>query len=87
MGRTYVIRNEPARASALNRSMIQEYPDFPLGHWFLGLSLLADGKQDAARLEIKEALKLGYRCANADEESMVKKLLGEQEYGEAIKSK
>ena len=49
LGRTYILRNEPRRAVELNETMVRSYPDFALGHWFLGLSLIADNVQERAQ--------------------------------------
>jgi O-antigen ligase len=74
LGRTYVLRNEAPRAVELNKRMVSDYPAYPLAHWFLGLSLIADGKRDEARREIQKAFDLGFRFRNAGEENVVKDL-------------
>jgi len=74
LGRTYVLRNEAPRAVELNKRMVSDYPAYPLAHWFLGLSLIADGKRDEAKREIQKAFDLGFRFRNAGEENAVKDL-------------
>ena len=74
LGRTYVLRNEAPRAVDLNKRMVSDYPAYPLAHWFLGLSLIADGKRDEARQEIQKALNLGFKYRNTSEENVVKDL-------------
>jgi tetratricopeptide (TPR) repeat protein len=62
LGRTYLILNQPARAVELNRRMLQD-EDFPLGHWYLGLSLLQNGQRDEAKKEIRKAVEMGYQLS------------------------
>jgi tetratricopeptide (TPR) repeat protein len=78
LGRSYVIRNESGRAVELNRRMLQD-ADFPLGHWFLGLSLLQNNQRDEAMKEIRKAIEMGYQLNAADTKTL-KDLLGEKEY-------
>ena len=84
LGRTYILRNEPRRAVELNETMVKSYPDFALGHWFLGLSLIADNAQERAQVEIKQALQLGYKFRNDEERGVVKQLFGEKAFNELI---
>jgi O-antigen ligase len=84
LGRTYILRNEPRRAVELNEAMVKSYPDFALGHWFLGLSLIADNAQERARTEIKQALQMGYKFRNDEERNVVKQLFGEKAFHELI---
>lgn len=74
LGRTYVLRNDAPRAVELNKRMVSDYPAYPMAHWFLGLSLIADGKRDEARREIQKAFDLGFKFRNAGEENVVKDL-------------
>lgn len=85
LGRTYVIRNEPGRAVELNKRMLQN-ADFPLGHWFLGLSLLEDNQRVEAKKEIRKAIDMGYQL-NATEVGTLKNLFGEKEFSELIAGK
>ena len=64
--------------------MVKSYPDFALGHWFLGLSLIADNAQERARAEIKQALQMGYKFRNDEERNVVKQLFGEKAFNELI---
>jgi O-antigen ligase len=80
LGRTYILRGQAARAVQLNRQMVSDYPDYPLGRWFLGLSLLADNQREEARKEIQQAFELGFRFRNSGEENVVKELFGETGY-------
>jgi O-antigen ligase len=80
LSRTYVIRNESARAVELSRRMLQD-ADFPIGHWYLGLSLLQDKQYDEAKKEITKAIAMGYRLNAADTKTL-KSLLGEKDYSE-----
>jgi tetratricopeptide (TPR) repeat protein len=84
LGRTYILRNEPRRAVELNETMVKSHPDFALGHWFLGLSLIADNAQERARAEIKQALQMGYKFRNDEERNVVKQLFGEKAFNELI---
>ena len=84
LGRTYILRNEPRRAVELNETMVKNYPDFALGHWFLGLSLIADNAQERARAEIKQALQMGYKFRSDEERNVVKQLFGEKAFNELI---
>jgi O-antigen ligase len=80
LGRTLILANKAAEAIALNRQMISEYPDFPIAHWFLGLSLLAADQRDEARLEIAKAIKMGYKFQNSREVETVKKYFSGTEF-------
>ena len=80
LGRTLILANKAGEAIALNRQMISEYPDFPIAHWFLGLSLLAADQRDEARLEIAKAIKMGYKFQNNREVETVKKYFSETEF-------
>ncbi len=79
LGRTYVIANRPADAVALNRKMVQEYPNLALAHWFLGLSLISDNHIEEAKLELQNAFSLGYKFQNTKEEETLRTLFGEEE--------
>jgi tetratricopeptide (TPR) repeat protein len=78
LGRTYLLTGNPARAVQLNRRAVANYPAFPLAHWFLGLSLIADGKPQEARQEIRKAVDLGYRFRTPAEADVVKALFGDE---------
>ncbi len=80
LARTYVIAGEPRKAVELNRRMVEADPDFGLGHWFLGLSLMADNQRDNARREIQRALEAGYRFQSPQEMEAVKSLFSESEF-------
>ncbi len=80
LGRTYILRGNAEQAVDLNRKVVSDYPDYELGHWFLGLSLIADAKRDEAKEEIRRAFELGFSVRNAGEESAVKGLFGEYGY-------
>jgi tetratricopeptide (TPR) repeat protein len=87
LGRTYVIKGEARRAVELNRSMVEEFPGFPLAHWFLGLSLLADTQNDLAKVEITKAIGLGYKFQNSSEADTVRQLFGETGFNELTSGK
>lgn len=73
LGRTYIIKNQAARAVELNRRMLQD-ADFPLGHWLLGLSLLQDNQREEAKQEILKAVKSGYQLSARDRETLTQQL-------------
>lgn len=85
LGRTYIIKGEAAKAVEINRRMVQEYPDFALGHWFLGLSYLSNSQHDEARSEIHNALQKGYRFQNEEEAKTVKPLFDAKEFASFVK--
>jgi tetratricopeptide (TPR) repeat protein len=72
LGRTYVLREEPARAIELNRGMVTDVPGFAVGHWFLGLSLIAAGEMEEGKREILQSKEMGYRLSPSELESMRK---------------
>jgi len=76
LGRTYVLAGKPQMAIDLNRSMIDQYPDLPRAHWLLGLALLANEEQEAAKESIEKALMIGYWFKNPEEEKTVADLFG-----------
>lgn len=84
LGRTYIIKGEAPKAVQINRRMVQEYPDFALGHWFLGLSYLSNSQRDEARKEIRDALQRGYRFQNQEEIDTVKPLFDEKEFAQLM---
>jgi O-antigen ligase len=87
LGRTYVIKGEPARAVELNAKIVGAYPEFSTGHWFLGLSHLANEDRDNAKREIRTALGMGYRFQTPKEADTVKELFGEAGYAELMKGR
>ena len=87
LGRTYVIKGEPARAVELNARVVGAYPEFSAGHWFLGLSHLANGDRDSAKREIRTALGMGYRFQTPKEADAVKELFGDASYAELMKGR
>jgi O-antigen ligase/tetratricopeptide (TPR) repeat protein len=74
LGRTFLLTNQAARAVELNRTMVKEFPGLPVGHWLLGLSLMADNRKDEARTEIRGALKRGYKFQDPREEEAIRPL-------------
>ena len=86
LGRTYLLREEPSRAVELNRRMLDAYPEFPIAHWLLGLSLSADEQKEEAKTEIREAVRLGYRLQGAGDKSAVGHLFTEPELQELIEA-
>jgi O-antigen ligase len=84
LGRTYIIKGQAARAVEINRRMVQEYPEFALGHWFLGLSYLSNSQRDEARNEIRTALVKGYRFQSQEELNTVKPLFDEKELAQLM---
>jgi Flp pilus assembly protein TadD len=85
LGRTYLIRSEPQRAVELNRRMVDLYPAFPLAHWLLGLSLMAEKQDDLAREEVRKALEMGYKFQNNAEGDAVRPLLGADLFNRLVK--
>jgi hypothetical protein len=57
-----------------------------LGHWFLGRSRLASAELAEAKQAIHKAVELGYRLQCNNEVSAAKKLFGEKECEELMRS-
>ncbi len=85
LGRTYSILNQPARAVELNRRMLQDV-DFPLGRWYLGLSLLQNDQRDEAKKEIRKAVELGYQLSAANL-ALLKKHMTDRDISELMAGK
>jgi O-antigen ligase len=82
LGRTYLLADHPIAAIELGRRMVSGYPELPVAHWFLGLSLLQAKQRDEAKKEMGIAMRTGYRFQNATEEQTIKQLLSDQEFRE-----
>lgn len=87
LGRTYILRNEARRAVELNRQMVAATPGFPVAHWFLGLSLMADRQNEEARREIRTALQLGYTFHSPAQAEAIRGLFTEEEFRQLFKNK
>jgi len=79
LSQIYLQLNQPARARELNRRMLAAYPESPIGHWFIGLSLYQDQKVEEAKREIEEALKLGFTPSGETQRQQMIEIIGEQE--------
>ncbi len=80
LARTYLLSEQPARAVALNRKMVESYQDLAVAHWMLGLSLLADNQKKEAKEEIVKSLRMGYKLQSDKEAEAIKPLFEDREF-------
>ena len=72
--RTALLQNKSATAVEWAKQAVAADPAIGTGHWYLGLSLIADNQKTAGIIEIKKALELSYRLQNQKEKDFVKNL-------------
>lgn len=59
-GQTMVFKKDYKKAIELFKKGVELNPPVPVSHWYLGMAYLNAGKYDDAKIEIEEAIRLGY---------------------------
>lgn len=74
LARTALLKNDTIAAVNLAKQAVLADPDAKQSHWYLGLAYIANNQRQEGILEIKKALKMGYKPQNKSESDFIKSL-------------
>lgn len=69
-----LLENDAKSAVAFTTKAVEVDPSINSSHWYFGLALIADGRQEKGITEIKKAFELGYKPQNQLEKDFIKNL-------------